>query len=403
MISIAKAYGIVLDSVRPLGTVKIPLAESSSYVLAEDIRADRDSPPADKAAMDGYAYAAKDISRSRNSLKVAFEVAAGAPVKRRIGPGSCARIMTGANVPAGADTVVQIEDTIEEKGTVTIDVIPEPGANVRLRGEEARRGDILLPKGSVLGPAQVGICAHVGTANPKVFRKPAVTILCTGEELREAYEKVSSHEIRNTNGPAIRAALEAAGFAGVEYQTVSDNLKSLISRLQKAVAQFDAILLTGGVSAGKYDYVPDAIKAVGAKIRFHKIAMKPGKPHLFATLSQNRFILGLPGNPLAALAGTHEFAIPALRHMSGYPRGECKKPLYMRLAAAVKMTTLRGLFVPVNIVSRKTGPVAVPVDWKGSGDLAAGARADGVVYVGKGKTRVPAGKTVPFTPWRALR
>jgi molybdopterin molybdotransferase len=395
-------WGIVLKHVRPLAPVVLSLGDALGYCLAEDVRADRDLPPADRSAMDGYAVRHADLKQRPCVLRVMGEVAAGSPARPRLKSGACVRIFTGANIPPGADTVVMVEQTEPCGDAVRIRSSVAPGANILARGEDARKGAMLLPRGARIDAARVGLCAAVGRASVKVYRRPSVTILCTGSELRAAGDRVRSHETRNSNGPAVCAALAQWGFAGAKFSPVADRQDALLVALRHALKRCDVVLLTGGVSAGKYDFVRHAVEACGARIRFHGLAMKPGKPTLYATAPAGRHVFGLPGNPLSALTAFHEFALPALRRLAGHPAETCRPSWRLPLAGAAESKTGRVRYELARLVSRESGLAAVPVPSQSSADLASAGQADGVVVLPPGRARFPSGEFVVFRPWRPL-
>ena len=210
--------------------------------------------------MDGYAVRSADLRRAPCSLRLVGEVAAGSAARPRVAPGTCVRILTGANVPPGADAVVMVEQTREERGGVAFFSRAEPGANILRRREEARKGEVLLRKGTVLGAAQIGVCAAVGKARIKVFPRPRVAVVCTGAELRETGAKVRPHEMRNSNGPALCAALALSGHIGVVHRRAPDDPKRLTALLRRLAARCEVLILTGGVSVGRYDFVEESAK-----------------------------------------------------------------------------------------------------------------------------------------------
>ena len=400
LITPSKALAVVLETVRPLKAASAPLAEALGCCLAQDIRADRDLPPTDRSAMDGFALRARDISKRPRKLPLVGEVAAGQSCKLKLAPGTCVRILTGAVVPPGADTVVKLEETVEDGEWVTFLKPAKAGLNIRRRAEEVSKGRVVLSKGTILGPAQIGLCASVGKAAPRVHARPTVGVLCTGQELRQAGESVRSHQLRDSNGPALQAALKDAGYEGAPHEIVPDDLRTITARLRKALSGHDVVIFTGGVSVGKYDFVPEAIKRIGARIRFHGVAMKPGKPQLYATVSGNRHIFGLPGNPLSVLTGYHELVLPALRRMSGVPAGSCRPCVRLPLAQPVRSKGGRMRFAPARITSGKTGARVTPISSHGSADLVSGAQADGVFTIPAGARDMAAGQLVDFRPWR---
>jgi len=396
------ALSIILKHVRPLPCIVRPLDKSLGYCLAEDVRADRDMPAAGRSAMDGYALRSSDLTRGKRKFRVKGEIAAGSPARPRITPGTCARIFTGGNVPPGADTVVIVEETTEKEGVMTLRSVAEARANIRRRGEDARKGTILLANGARIGPPQVAVCAAVGKARIRVHRRPRVAVLCTGEELRAVGDRVRPHEIRNSNGPALCAALAQWGFTDFIHRTVPDDLTRLTPRLRRAAARYDVILLTGGVSMGKYDFVREAVERTPAAIRFHGVAMRPGKPLLYATLPRNRHIFGLPGNPISAMFTFNDFALPAIRRMSGMAVAKCRPSLRLPLAGRLIVKSGRQKFLLGRVLWRKDGPCAVPVKFQGSADLVAAGGVDGLIAVPLGVTQMQTGEMVDFRPWRPL-
>ena len=402
MITPEEAWTKILRRVRPLRPVATPLRQAAGLCLAEDVRSDRDQPPADRSAMDGYAVRSADLRRAPCSLRLIGEVAAGSAARPRVAPGTCVRILTGANVPPSADTVVMVEQTREDRGDVAFFSRAEAGANILRRSEDARKGEVLLRKGTVLRAAQVGVCAAVGKARIKVHPRPRVSVVCTGAELRETGAKVRPHEMRDSNGPALCAALDLSGYVGAVHRRAPDDPKRLTALLRSLTARFDVVILTGGVSVGRYDFVEESAKNAGATIRFHGVAMKPGKPILYATLPGNRHLFGLPGNPLSAMTGFYEFVLPALLRMSGLPPDRCRPALRLPLRAPLASKGDRARFALARLAWDEDGPHLEPVDSRSSADLASGGRADGVIAVSVRVTAMDAGDVVTFRPWRAL-
>ncbi len=402
LITPTKALGIILEQVRPLKALRLPLSQATGHCLAEDIRSDRDQPAADRSAMDGFAVRSTDLSSCPRQLRLAGEVAAGSPARPRVRPGTCVRVLTGANVPPGADAVVIVEQTKESDSGVMFSRPVKVGANIRKRGEEAKNRTVLLKKGALLGAVQIGLCATVGKAQPKVYARPRVTVLCTGEELRPVSDRVGRHELRDSNGPSLTAALALWGYQGVTHKVVPDDPKALAAKLKRAVNQHDVVILSGGVSVGKYDFVPQAIKLTGGRIRFHGVAMRPGKPELYATVGRNKHIFGLPGNPLSVMTGFYEFVLPALRRMSGLDLKLCQPCLRLPLAADAQALPKLVRFVVAKLVSNKKGLSLMPIKSHGSGDLISGGTADGVIVLPGKAGKISAGTVVAFRPWRPL-
>ncbi|MFB3776593.1 MAG: gephyrin-like molybdotransferase Glp [Bryobacteraceae bacterium] len=397
-----EAWAILGDRVRPMKAAAVRLEAALGRWLAEDVRADRELPPADRSARDGYAIRHTDLEREPCVLRVAGEVAAGSPERPRVTAGTAVRVMTGANIPPGADTVIMVEQTEEREGLVTIKSQEMRGAHILRRGEDSRKGAVLLARGCRIGAGQIGVLAAVGMASVKVHRQPRVAVLCTGTELRRVADRVRAHEIRDSNGPAVCAALEQWGFPGVHSKLVADRKPALVATLRRALSRHDVVLFTGGVSAGAYDYVPDAIEAAGAKIRFHKLRMRPGKPTLYATAPGDRHIFGLPGNPLSVFTALHEFALPALRRLAGCKFEECRVSYPLPLAEGARS---EGGWLWCKVARLERGPAGLsvrPVRSASSGDLVSAGHADGVILLPPERTQFAAGELVEFRPWRPL-
>ena len=397
-----KALGIILRRVRPLKTVRKALSEVTSYCLAEDVRADRDQPAADRSAMDGFAVRSADLDKCPRILKLAGEVAAGSPARRPVRKETCMRVLTGANIPSGADAVVKLEQTAETDGSVLFHKTVQSGANIRRRGEEARKGTVLLSKGQVLDAAQIGLAAAAGKAELRVYSRPRVAVLCTGEELRRAGDQVRSHEVRDSNGPALCSALRAWGYRQTTHQVVPDDPKKVSAIVKRSVQKHEVVILSGGVSVGKYDFVPEALRQVGACVHFHGVAIKPGKPQLYATLGKDRHIFGLPGNPLSVMVGFFEFVLPGLRRMSGLESKLCQPPLRLPLAGQVESRLNLVHFILARLIWHKEQLSVAPLKSHGSGDLVAAGPADGMIVLPVRAGKVPSGSRVEFRPWRPL-
>lgn len=397
------AWRKIVASVTPLPSAPRAYDQCLFHYLAQPVLADRDIPAADRSAMDGYAVHADDVASAPASLRVVGEVAAGSPAQPVLAPGECVRIFTGANVPPDADAVVMVEDTEATAGdAVTILNPVSRGRNILRRGENARRGAILLRSGVLLDATALAVCAAAGCADPRVHARPRITVITTGAELKAPSETVGIHEIRDSNGPMLTAAIAEQGFGSAVWICVPDDHAKLLASLRRALEDHDVVLVTGGVSVGKYDLVPDIIREAGATVHYHGVAMKPGKPQLFATVENGRCIFGLPGNPLSVLTGFHEFALPTLRYLAGCPEADCHRLLRLPLFAGVTTKGRQRHYLLGRLAHTGAGTVVDPVANAGSADLVAGSRADGMIIVPAGTSDIPAGTCVDFRPWRLL-
>lgn len=411
MITPAEAWKLVCGHVRALPVRNVEPDAAAGCTLAGDVVADRDIPASDRSAMDGYAVRAADLEVVPVTLAVQGEVAAGArPPDRAICRGECVRIFTGAVIPPGADTVVMVEDTsaasgpsCTSPGNVTVLKKPAAGANIFKRAENAVAGEILVPAGTTLTAAHISVCASIGAKTVPVYERPRVSVLSSGDELQGADDPVESHQIRDSNRSLLVATLAGHGFEVVKAGRVSDSLERLVEAIVSCLAQSNVVIMSGGVSAGNYDFVPKAVAQAGGQIIFHHVAMKPGKPVLCAVFPDGRLLWGLPGNPLSCVVGLHALALPSLYLMSGVPPELCCQRLLLPVAGAVSGKGER-LEYRLGRLTERNGLAAVePVASTGSGDLIAAGRADGLFVMPAGVRTVVQGAPVEFMPWRRLR
>ncbi len=318
MISPDKALSLIAERVQPLGAERVPLDEAAGRVLAEDLHAAQDLPPFDNSAMDGFAVRLLDCGAEAGAtLPVVETVRAGERGRPKLGPGQAIRIMTGAPLPEGTDTVVPKEAT--EGGDATVKLLRRPtlGAHIRRRGEDVRAGAQLLRKGVRLRPYEIALLAAQGEERVAVIRRPRVSVLVTGDELTSGSSERSFGLIPNSNGPALCAAVARWGAAPVPHGVAPDEPAELKAALRRALDAADALLVTGGVSVGDFDFTRSALLELGMELVFWKVAIKPGKPLLFG-LWQGKPVFGLPGNPVAAIVCAEEFARPALERLQGH-------------------------------------------------------------------------------------
>jgi molybdopterin molybdotransferase len=323
MISVEEALERILEGITPLGVSQVPLAESLGLVLTEDIIAQEDIPPFANSAMDGFALLSKD-SRPRDGqpprLRVTGTVAAGYVAQHAVTDGAAMRIMTGAPVPPGADTVIQVELTRSDSPqSEWVEILQEvePGNNIRPAGEDMRRGQTVLARGTEIGPWEIGILATLGKATVEVIRRPHVAILGTGDEVIDVDQPLQPGKIRNSNSYLLEAAVRRAGAVAHRLGVAQDTVESLREKFGEAM-QSDLILTSGGVSVGDFDLVKNIMAEQGA-INFWRINMRPGKPVAFGHIGQVP-LLGLPGNPVSAAITFELFGRPVIRKMLGHTR-----------------------------------------------------------------------------------
>jgi molybdopterin molybdotransferase len=406
MLTVDEALALVLDRANALPPSARSLIAALGCVLAEDVAADADQPPFDKALVDGYALRASDVAGGDRRLSVGETILAGQTPSRPLGPREAAVIMTGAPLPEGADAVVMHERNPAADGMVQIHE-PEirPGQNRLVRGQIHRAGDLLLHRGTVLGPAHLGLLASVGRPSVLAVPRPRVAIVPTGDELVEPNESPGPGQIRNSNGVMIEALCLAQG-AGAQALPIARDEPQVLRRILKQGLEFDVLLVTGGVSAGQRDLVPGVLEELGVGRVFHKVRLKPGKPLWFgvgpgragrpATL-----VFGLPGNPVSGLVGFLLFVRPVLERLAGRG-GEARQPMRACLDREFFHRGDRPTYHPARWVRRSgddaTAGVIEPLAWAGSADLLGVARADGLAVFPAGDRVFREGEIVSFLP-----
>ncbi len=390
MIPLAEALSTVLASVRYLGDQSVALAEAAGRVLAADIVADTDQPPFDKSTMDGFACRRADLP---GPLAVGETIAAGSVPREAVGPGRCARIMTGAPLPAGADWVVKFEDT-ETLPDGTVRWGDTSGRdNICRRGEDVRQGDTLLPKGQRIAAPQVAVLAVAGCAQVPVAVRPLVAIIATGSELVEVAATPGPGRIRNSNGPQLAAQIAAAGAVPRVLPVVPDDRAALRGALAAALADHEVVVLSGGVSVGDFDLVPQAMADCGLEIRFDRVAVKPGRPTTFA-VGEGVWCFGLPGNPVSTFVQFELLVRPLLMGLMGGVHAP--RTFTAPLAEAVSRSgAARESWLPVRL---DADGAARPLSYHGSAHIHALCRADGLIVLPAGTTRLEKGALVHVRP-----
>jgi len=410
MLAVEEALQLVEQHARPLAPQRVALNDAAELVLAEEVTSSVNSPLYDKTLMDGYAVVSSDRAEVREVLE---EIGAGSVPRRPVTPGTATRLMTGAPLPEGADAVIAFEQTepIDDRTVRFLQTDPAPGQHMLAVGAALRIGQRVLEPGIVLRPIEIGILAEIGHAVVSVQPRPNVAVLATGNELVAANEKPSAGQIRNSNGPMLAAAIARAGGAAIELPVARDDrheLRQLISRGLDA----DVLLLCGGVSAGKFDLVPDALAELGVDQVFHKVALRPGKPLWFGVKKSDQrqvLVFGLPGNPVSSFVCFELFARPAIAALGG--RGFMVPPLVAaRLSHDFQYKGGRASCLPARlsgtgIRSRRPGepdgsssngdlPRVELLPWHGSADLVALEQANALVRLGTEPQRLSAGTLV---------
>jgi len=396
MISVAEAIQIVREQTAVLPSESVVLENALGRILAEDIVADSDLPPFDRAQMDGYALRADDVKEVPVRLKIAGESAAGRGWHQELLEGQAVRIMTGAPVPAGADSVQQVELTTELRDRTVVEILEsvQPGRSIVRRGSEIKAGETVLRAGVPINAAMIATLASFGYAKVKVGRAPRVAVLATGGELVDVHEKPGQDQIRESNNYSI-SAYASVVHANVERLALSaDETSTLARRIGEAAEHSDMVVTSGGVSMGVYDFTKTALISLGAELFFEKVALKPGKPTVFARMPNGTLVFALPGNPVSVSVTFNLFARTALLVMQGAQEPGLKRESAV-LAKTVKGAVERESYLPVQLLINDDAQlVAFPLKWGGSSDFVGFSQAMALVIVPVGVKSIEAGEVV---------
>jgi molybdenum cofactor synthesis domain-containing protein len=393
MIPIAEAIQVVTAHTRPLEPERIDLPDARGRILAEDIIADTDLPPFDRAQMDGYAVRAHDVSSTPARLRIVGESAAGSGWHHEMKAGEAVRIMTGAPVPLGADAVQQVELTRESKSHVEILESVDAGRSIVKRASEIRTGETVLRAGDDINAAMIATLASFGYAQVKVGRRPRVAILATGSELVDIDQTPGKDQIRDSNNYTLAAYAKLAGATVDRLPLAGDDKEELKQQMAAAAERSDLLITSGGVSMGVYDFTKAALKELGAEIFFERVSLRPGKPTVFGRLGHT-LLFGLPGNPVSVAVTFNLFARTALRAMQGAQEPVMKEETAV-LARDLKGSIERESYLPAVLRTDEKGTLlAEPLKWGGSSDFVAFARATALIDVPAGAKIVDAGTPV---------
>jgi len=398
MIDLAEAIALVESNATPLPPRRRRLLDACGLVLAEPVVSDVDSPPWDRAMMDGFAVRGDDVHAASDGvveLDVVVDLAAGDVTSLAIRPGCCARIMTGAPIPAGADAVIPVESALEHTraahagSRVRLDARTfRAGQHIARRGTAFRVGDVVLVADSLLGAAEIGLAAEAGATHVVAAGRPRVAILTTGSELVPPEATPAFGQTRNSNGPMLAAATRLLEAEPIPLGIVADRPEAIRAAVAQGLAA-DVLLLSGGVSAGDLDLVPEVLRACGVEKVFHKVRHKPGKPVWFGVVRRPEaaptLVFGLPGNPASSLVCFDLFVRPALMILAGRPRGMWHLPRSRaRLTAPARATADRPVYLPCRLAGPPDALAATPLPWTGSSDLRGFAGANGYVSLPAG-------------------
>lgn len=391
-LTVTAAQQCVLDSVNLLGTEMVTIDHSLGRVLAQGICANRDLPPYDVSAMDGFALRSIDVENVPVKLKIIEEIKAGDLPRKAVQQGQCARIMTGAPVPIGADAVIRMEDTQElSASSVQICKAAKPGNDIRPQGESMKDGEVVLTTCTEITPGVIGVLATVKATQFAVYRRPRVAILSTGNELEDISAPVDPNKIPNSNSYALMAQVQSLGIEPVLLGIARDDPAELEQYLQCGL-EYDVLLVSGGTSVGMHDYVRPTIEKLGVQMLFWRVSMKPGHPMAFG-VKVNSFVFCLPGNPVSSMVCFEQFVLPALRRMMGHARVN-RRTVEARLLHDVKCNHHRTEFVRVTLNREEDGYTASSTGTQSSGVLLSMAKADGLLVVPANSMGLAAGEQV---------
>jgi molybdenum cofactor synthesis domain-containing protein len=390
MIDIAKAIKIIDRETHPLSSERVALADAVGRVLQENIVADTDLPPFDRSQMDGYAVIAADtlqkpVRSKINLLDLVGESAAGRGWHKTLKRGQAVRIMTGAPLPKGADAVQKIEVTREpETGVVEVLESTEKGRYIVRRGSEIKKGKVLFKPGDIISENMVPTLASFGYERVKVGKRPRVAILGTGSEIVDISKKPGRDQIRNSNSVMLDVLCQKFGAAVSVLPIAKDDISNLKSHISNSLSKADILIITGGVSVGKYDHTKTALAELGAEIFFEKIRLKPGKPAVFARVKKT-LVFGLPGNPVSAAVTFHLFARKAMLKMQGAVQTDAKTGTAV-LRTDAKGAKERDTLLPSTLATDDAGRlVATPLKWLGSSDFVSFSKTNALVFVPRGE------------------
>lgn len=394
----AEAEALIRRHVEPLPVESRPLTALAGAVLAQSVRAERDQPPFDRVTMDGIAIASEAWREGRRRFRISGTQAAGQqpqPLPRE----TCLEVMTGAVLPPGSDCVIPVERLTVADGWADVDpnVTVEPFANVHTRGLDCREGDMLLARGTRLGAPELAVLASAGLPRASVRAEPRIVIVTTGDELVEPGEPIEAWQVRRSNSCALRGALALRGYGRVAEDHLPDDPQVLRERLGVHLATHDVLVLSGGVSMGRFDHVPRALRDLGVREILHRVAQRPGKPLWFGIGPAGQSVFGLPGNPVSSLVCLLRYVVAGLEAGAGL----ASRPVEpVALGAPFRVKPALWYFLPVQLDSNPAlGTVALPRPTHGSGDFVSLLGTDGFVELPPGPADYAAGHVAPFYRW----
>jgi len=399
MIEPQAAETLISEHLACLPIESLPVGQCAGAVLRENIYAERDQPPFDRVAMDGVALASAAVAGGRRRFRIQATQAAGEPPTALTSDENCVEVMTGAVLPAGCDAVVPVEQLHSDAGFAaiqgTVDVAP--WKNVHRRASDRAQGALLLVTGSVLNAPEIAVAASAGMARVRVSSQPAIVVVSTGNELVEPGDPIAPHQIRRSNAYAVVAALRQRGFQRVADDHLPDDAPLLRERLRLHLHTHEVMILSGGVSMGRFDLVPKALEDIGVRCVLHGVSQRPGRPMWYGTTNEGHSVFALPGNPVSTLVCLVRYVIPALYAAMGMPAATRER---VALSAPIHWETQVTGFIPVRVANDDWArPWATPCPTNGSGDFASLAMTDGFVELPPGPADFTKGYVTRLFRW----
>lgn len=397
MISYQEALDIISTYPFQRSIETVDITEANGRVLAENIQADRDLPPYDRVTMDGIAINYDAFENGQRSFDVISTIGAGIPQQSIEATDKCVQIMTGAIMPNGLDTIIRYEDISIEGDVATINKTDIKRAqNIHFKGEDRSKGDLVLQQGTELGPTELIVAAAVGKSALSVYRMPKAAIITTGDELVDVHEQPEAHQVRRSSNYGILALLKSWGVASEQFH-LKDNKELLSKELSQLIERYDLLVLTGGVSRGKFDFLPEVMDQLGVKKQFHKVKQRPGKPFWFGSAPNGTTVFALPGNPVSSFVCA-----------TAYVKFWLKKSLgldpalgHVKLTNDVTFLPPLTYFLECTVSTSATGErIAQTFKGNGSGDFANMTKADGFIVLPEDKNEFFAGEVYPYIPYR---
>ena len=399
LITPTEAEAAIRQHAKPLPAIRMPLLELAGSVLRESITSTRDQPPFDRVTMDGIAFAFASWQNGRNSFRIAGTQAAGMAPLTLNDSSECLEVMTGAMLPAGCDCIVPVENIEVRDGVAHLrDDAPAPARkiNVHGRGIDSRRGDLLLPSGQRLGPAEVAVIASNGQTHALVSRAPRIIAISTGDELIEPGQPLQDWQISRSNVYGVLASLRQHGYTTLSHDHLPDDLPTLRTRLRVHLDTHDVMILSGGVSMGRFDFIPQVLEELGVRVVFHKVAQRPGKPLWFGVGASGQTVYALPGNPVSTLACLTRYVLPGLQ------ASQAATPLAVEtinLAQSYEVKAPLSVFLPVKLTHDIAGQCALPQPTQGSGDFTSLIGSVGFVELPPGPRVIAEDLSLPLYRW----